>query len=88
MNEYKNKLRYSLSLAFPKRTVSQDNLGDIWMEVAADESEDSAYDNLNEAIDSLPLINLPPERTRIFIFKKDKTSAKKHVINPATYDLI
>ncbi|MDB5121864.1 MAG: hypothetical protein JWN56_3082 [Sphingobacteriales bacterium] len=86
MNEFKNRLRTNLSHAFPKQTVSQDSFGDIWIKVGEQESIEEAYTNFFEAYNQLPDINLPPEKTRIFFFKKDKSIFKIYVIDPATYD--
>ncbi|MDB5014133.1 MAG: hypothetical protein JWQ25_2335 [Daejeonella sp.] len=87
MNEFKNRLRTNLSHAFPKQTISQDEFGDIWIKVGEQESIEEAYDRFSEAINQLTNVHLPKERTRIFFYKKDKSTFKKYVINPATYDL-
>jgi len=87
MNEFKDRLRTNLSHAFPKQTISQDSFGDIWVNVGEHESIEEAYGRFFGAINQLSNVNLPSERTRIFFYKKDKSTYKKYVINPATYDL-
>lgn len=87
MNEFKNRLRTNISYAFPKQVVRQDSFGDIWIMIGEQESVEEAYNDFSESFHQLPIINLPPDRTRIFFFKKDKSIVKKYVLNPATYDL-
>jgi len=87
MNEFKKRLRNKLSHAFPKQTISQDSFGDIWVKVGEQETIEEALEYFSKTVDQLLDVSLPPERTRIFFYKKDMAIYTKYIINPATYDL-